>query len=59
MHGNDPYIAAVVALLFITGLVVTYWAVRQRSVNHRNWDGALVGTRGEESVRTSARNKRA
>lgn len=58
MHGTDPYIAAVVALLFVAGLVVIVWALRQRFTNHRNWDSAMVGTRAVENVRSSAPGKR-
>ena len=56
MHGTDPYIAAVVALLFVAGLTVIFWALRERITNHRNWDGGLVGTRGGEHVRRSVRD---
>lgn len=45
MHGPDQIIAAVVALMFLAGLVVIYRAVRQRSLKHRNWDNELVGVR--------------
>ena len=58
MHGTDPYIAAVVALMFVAGLIVIVWALRERLTNHRNWDGALVGSRAVENVRSSASNKR-
>ena len=58
MHGTDPYVAAVVALLFVVGLCVTFWALRERFTNHRNWDGGLVGTRGGEHAHKSVRNKR-
>lgn len=58
MHGTDPYIAAVAALLFVAGVAVIFWALRERLANHRNWDGGLVGTRGREHVRRSARDKR-
>ena len=46
MRTPDQYLAVVVAVLFFTGLVMTYFAVRQRSASHRDWDAALVGTRG-------------
>ena len=59
MQGTDPYIAAVVALMFVAGLVVIVWALRQRVTNHRAWDGAMVGVRAVENVRDSASNKRA
>ncbi len=58
MHGTDPYIAAVVALLFVAGLAVIFWALRERFTNHRNWDGGLVGARGGENPGRSARDKR-
>lgn len=58
MHGPDPYIAAVVALMFVAGLVVIVWALRERLTNHRNWDGARVGTRAAENARSSAPDKR-
>ena len=54
MHGTDPYIAAVVALLFVAGVAVIIWALRERFKNHRNWDSGLIGTR----ARGSAHDKR-
>jgi hypothetical protein len=59
MHGTDPYIAAVVALLFVAGVAVFFWALRERFTTHRNWDGRMVGIRGGENVRRSVRNRRA
>ncbi len=50
MHGTDPYIAAVVALLFVAGVAVIIWALRERFTNHRNWDSGLVGTRARGSA---------
>jgi hypothetical protein len=46
MRGRDQYLAVVVAVLFVAGLIVVYFAVRKRSKIHRNWDSELVGTRG-------------
>ena len=59
MHGADGYIAAVVALLFVAGLIVILRALRERLANHRDWDGAMIGVRAVENVRNSTANKRA
>lgn len=45
MNGPDQYLAVVVAVLFITGLIVAGLAVRERFKTRRNWESEIVGTR--------------
>lgn len=49
----DQYLAVAVGLLFITGLIMMYYAMRQRSADLRAWDTALVGIRAATGPRKS------
>jgi hypothetical protein len=55
MRGPDQFLAVIVAVMFLTGLIVTYLSVHQRAASQRNWDSELVGTRGPSAGKTLQR----